>query len=170
MSPHVAREPRPVGDGGGGPGVGGSGVVGLGGRQNPTPSVSGAPRPVSACGDMLAGGSPPPAIATRASHSLIPTTSVVSRPGPLPGGSRGAGGVTGARAVLGRHTGRARVCLHVAARGQPLGPPPTPFPGWWHHTCGKHLVGPPFGQAQAPGGGRTQNSDGSDRVEQEGEK
>jgi len=41
----------------------------------------------------------------------------------------GGGGMVGARAGPGRDSWWARVHLHVSTRGQPHGPPPTPFPG-----------------------------------------
>jgi len=104
--------------------------------------------------------------ATRASRSLFPTTSLASRPGlPLPGlgapicpspfarGTRG-GGVVGARAGPGGDSWWARVHLHVSTRGQPRGPPPTPFPGGGFLLAGNPGVGPPFRQARAQGGGR----------------
>jgi len=165
-SPHVSREPRPVGTGlfGGGAvcSCGGSASgpsteyvmrisFWVGGRWHDSKwaSTIRPRRPRTGCGDIARS-------ATRASRCLLPTTSLVFRPGlqlpgrgtptcpsPSPRETRG-GGVIGAWGVTGGDPWWARIQLHAATRGQPRGPPPTPFPGVWLPTCGKPRGGPPF--------------------------
>jgi len=98
--PHVAREPRPVSDGGSGVGRSARGRGGRASGPN-TKRVSAHP-PASASSGKISGGTPPPVplltcggcggtvcIATRAIHPLFPTISVVYHPCP-PSPGRGA--------------------------------------------------------------------------------
>jgi len=166
-SPHVAREPRPVGTGwiGGGAVHGCSGSASdaitewvmrisswVGGRWQDSKWASNA-RPPSAAGRVWRHrvqrhtGHPFPT-----SHHLLGLPS-----GPSTAGSRGSnlpvaiskrisggGGVAGAWGGTRGDPRWARVHLHVTTRWQSRGPPSTPFPGWWLPTCGKPRGGPPF--------------------------